>query len=105
MEIMLSPEEGIRARLLAYIAPRTPETDTQTEALDKAIQAQLDYEAAGFGGVAGNIASMSNDGVSVSFTQGSASPSYTRDTISPVAWSLLYNAGLIAYSLPTAKKP
>ena len=102
MEIMLSPEEGIRARLLAYIQPRKPATETQETALEQAVEAQLDYEAAGFGGVAGNIASMSNDGVSVSFTQGSASPSYTRDTISPVAWSLLYNAGLIAYTLPTA---
>lgn len=105
MSEIFSAEDGIRERILAYIAPRAPETETQQTALDRAVQAQLDYEANGFGGVAGNVASMSNDGVSVSFAQGTSAPSYTKDSISPVAWSLLRNAGLIAYSLPTAKKP
>ena len=105
MSDIFSAEDGVRARLLAYIAPRKPETETQEDALEKAIAAQLDYEANGFGGVAGNVASMSNDGVSVSFAQGTSAPSYTKDSICPVAWSLLRNAGLIAYSLPTAKKP
>lgn len=98
--------EGVRQRLLAYILPRKPVTDAQEEALEDAIEAQMAYEnEAGFSGVPGNVASMTNDGVSVTFTQGRASPTYTSETISPVAWSILRNAGLIAYTLPTARKP
>ena len=99
--------EGIRERLLAYIDPRRPETPDQEAALEAAADAQLAYETAlgGFGGDAG-VASYANDGVSISFAAGrSTAPSYTRDTISPVAWSILRNARLIAYALPTAKKP
>ena len=97
--------EGVRQRLLAYILPRRPETAEQETALTKAVEAQIDYESKhGFGDVPGNVSSYSNDGVSVSFAQGSHAPYYTSDTISPVAWSYLRNAGLIAYALPTAHK-
>lgn len=101
----LSAAEGIRERLLAYILPRRPETEVQETALESAVEAQVDFEAAlGLGDLPGNVAALSNDGVSMTFTQGRAAPTYTSETISPVAWSILRNAGLIAYSLPTARK-
>ena len=97
--------DDIEQRLLAYILPRKPVTEAQEEAMEDAVEAQLAYELeAGFSGVPGNVASMTNDGVSVTFVPNTAAPSYTRETISPVAWSILRNAGLIAYTLPTAKK-
>lgn len=98
---------GVRQRLLAYILPRTPSTTEQETALNQAVEVQVEYEAGtGMAGLPGNVASVSNDGVSMTFMQNNGSaPTYTRDTISPVAWSILRNAGLIAYALPTAKKP
>ena len=98
--------EGVRQRLLAYILPRRPETTDQEYAMEKAVEAQLAFETAlGFNDVPGNVSALSNDGVSVTFAQGKSAPTYTTDTISPVAWSFLRNAGLIAYTLPTARKP
>lgn len=102
----ITAQEGVRQRLLAYILPRVPETEAQHTAMDSAVEAQLAYEAAsGLSGLPGNVKSISNDGVSMDFASGATDPAYTRDTISPVAWSLLRNAGLIAYALPTARKP
>lgn len=97
----------IEQRLRAYILPRRPETETQEEALENAVAAQADYEdAAGIAELPGNVASVKNDGVSMTFVQGGAGGSgYTRETLSPTAWAYLRNAGLIAYDLPTAKKP
>lgn len=99
--------EYIEQRLRAYILPRRPETEAQEEALENAVAAQAEYEeAGGLGELPGNVASVSNDGVSVTFLAGTASQSgYTRETLSPAAWAYLRNAGLIAYSLPTARKP
>ena len=84
-----------------------PETEAQIRALADAVEAQADYESAsGIAELPGNVASVTNDGVSMTFVQGRAGGSgYTRETISPAAWAFLRNAGLIAYALPTAKKP
>ena len=101
----VSATDCVRERLLAYILPRRPATPEQETALDNAVEVQVDYEAAmGIAGVPGNVAAYSNDGVSMTFVQGRNAPTYSDDTISPVAWSILRNAGLIAYSLPTARK-
>ena len=101
----ISAAEGVRERLLAYILPRRPATQAQQAALENAVEAQIAYEDEnGVSGLPGNIAAYSNDGVSMTFAQGRSAPTYTSDTISPVAWSILRNAGLIAYSLPTARK-
>lgn len=95
----------IRERLLAYIYPRKPDTEDQAEALDRAVAAQAAFEdSVGLDAVPGNVTSVSNDGVSMHFAYGKSAPSYTSDTISPVAWSIMRNAGLITYALPTARK-
>ena len=105
---MYKPDlDYIEARLRAYILPRRPATADQKAALTDAVEAQAEYEAAcGLWTLPGNVASVSNDGVSMTFTRSAAGQSgYTRETLSPAAWAILRNAGLIAYALPTAKKP
>lgn len=103
---MTTTTDGVRERLLAYILPRRPGTPEQLDALERAATAQAEYDAAsGMEGVPGNVTGYSIDDVSVTFAAGGRGPSYTKDTISPVAWSILRNAGLIAYALPTARKP
>jgi len=99
--------QRIEERLRAYILPRKAETADQLEAFRLAVDAQEDYEsAAGLGEIPGNVSAISNDGVSMSFTGGAAGQDgYSRETLCPAAWAYLRNAGLIAYSLPTAKKP
>lgn len=102
----VSAEEGVRERLLAYIHPRVPQTKAQEDALDDAVEVQVEYERAnGMDSVPANVASVSNDGVSMTFRDSAGASGYTRETISPVAWSILRNAGLIAYALPTARRP
>lgn len=102
----MSNTDGVRERLLAYILPRRPTTEAQEDALERAVAVQAEYDAAtGMEGVPGNVAAYTIDDVSVTFAAGQSSPTYTKDTISPVAWSILRNAGLIAYALPTARKP
>jgi len=96
----------VRQRLLAYILPRRPQTEAQETALSLAVEAQVEFEAVnGLSGLPGNVSAISNDGVSMTFIRGGTAPDYTRDTISPAAWSILRNTGLIAYALPTARKP
>lgn len=101
----MTTTEGICERLLAYISPRRPETEAQEAALLQAVEAQEAYEAAsGLGGVPGSVRSFSIGDFSASLSDTARGPAYTMETISPVAWSVLYNAGLIAYTLPTARR-
>lgn len=41
--------DGVRARMLAYIAPRAPCCDEQCAAFDRAVLAQYEFERAGAG--------------------------------------------------------
>lgn len=104
---MAANTQYIEERLRAYILPRRPETAAQEAALQSAVTAQAAFEDAnGMGDMPGNVASVKNDGMSMTFRQGYAvADGYTRETISPTAWAYLRNAGLIAYELPTARKP
>ena len=98
--------EYIEARLSAYILPRRPQTPAQEAAFECAVDAQADYEdAVGLADLPAGVTSVSNDGIALTFAQGVSGGAYTRETISPAAWAYLRNAGLIAYSLPTARKP
>ena len=102
----ITEAQAIRHRILAYIRPRTPTTQEQSEALETAIEVQKDYEASSaIDGVPGAVSQFSLGDFSATLAEGSRYPAYTRETISPVAWSILRNAGLIVYSLPTARKP
>lgn len=99
-------EDYVRERLTAYIYPRAPSTAEQEEAFEEAIEAQMEYESANEAmGAASGVASIANDGVSVSFdTSRSSGGSYSLQTISPAAYAFLFNAGLIRHSLPVARR-
>jgi len=104
--INIDKEDAIAHRLRAYILPRKPVTADQVEAFDLAVEAQMDYEAeSGIDGIPGAVNDFTIGDFKATLTEDARYPAYTRQTISPVAWSILRNAGLIAYSLPTARKP
>lgn len=95
----------VRERLTAYIYPRAPSDEAQEEAFDNAVNAQVEYESASEDGDAlpPGVASFSIGNYSVTAINGQ-SASYTQQTICPAAWAYLYNAGLIRYALPTARR-
>ena len=96
----------IEERLRAYILPRKPETSAQEEAFENAVAAQAAYEEiSGIDNIPAGVTQIRNDGVQMTLAAGANAGAYTRDSISPAAWAYLRNAGLIAYALPTAKKP
>ena len=102
----ITASEGVRQRLLAYILPRRPETAEQETAMTNAVEVQLAYENDhAYSDVPGNVSSYKNDGLSVTFVQGRRAAIYSDDTLSPVAWSILRNAGLIVHDWPTARRP
>lgn len=99
--------ESVQARLTAYIAPNAPITQAQKQAFEQAVKAQAEYESAQMQGVPAGAQSysMSNDGVSVSVTYAGAGAGYTESTLSPYAWALLKNAGLLRRgAIPTARR-
>lgn len=99
-------EDYVRERLLAYIYPRAPATQTEQDAFDEAVDAQVEYETANEGlAMPYGVASASNDGVSVTFDSGRVSAAvYTVHTICPAAYAYLFNAGLIRHSMPVARR-
>lgn len=96
----------VRERLNAYIYPRAPSTPDQKEAFEYAVDAQIEYETEHPQEVIPEgITSMSNDGVSVSYTEsGRRSALYTQASISPAAYAYLLNAGLIGGAIPRARR-
>lgn len=99
-------EDYVRERLTAYIYPRAPSTDAQEMAFDNAVEAQMEYEEAHPQEVIPEgVASMSNDGMSVSYMEaGSRNALYTQASISPAAYAYLLNAGLIGGAIPRARR-
>ena len=95
--------------LTAYIFPRKPETDEQQTAFENAVNYQAEMydmllnSVGAYAGI-GGISSISNDGVSVSFSGGSASNSASMDQIDPTARAALFSAGLLRQTIPYARK-
>lgn len=99
--------ESVQARLTAYIAPNKPITQAQKRAFEQAVEAQAEYESAQVQGFPAGAQSysMTNDGVSVSVTYAGAGAAYSEQTLSPYAWALLKNAGLLRRgAIPTARR-
>ena len=98
-------EDHVRERLTAYIYPRAPSTSAQEEAFDMAVEAQLAYETENVNEetIPGNVSNFSIGNYSISFAEAKAAQ-YTQRTISPAAWAYLFNAGLLRYELPTARR-
>ena len=108
---MATENSRVRATefLTAYILPRKPETDDQKTAFEKAVVYQAEtYDTlldsmGAYAGI-GGVSSISNDGVSVSFSGGSASNSASMDQIDPTARAVLFSAGLLRQTIPYARK-
>lgn len=98
--------DSVEARLTAYIAPNKPRTEAQQQAFEQAVEAQVEYEKSGaLAGVPSGVNSFSLGDFSVTLSIGAAAPEYTRETISPYAWALLHNAGLLRRgAIPTARR-
>lgn len=96
----------IGERLRAYIYPNIVETPEQETAFDAAVDAQKAHEALqaqALDGVPANVQSFSIGSYSVSKAEADVA-TYTQATICPAAWALLFNAGLLRRSLPTARR-
>lgn len=97
--------EYVRERLRAYIYPRCPETEAQRGAFERAVEAQCDFEAANpMDVIPDGVASISNDGMSVTYTSGGRNAGYTQASIAPAAYAYLMNAGLLPGSIPRARR-
>ena len=98
--------DSVQARLTAYIAPNTPRTSAQKEAFELAVEAQVEYEKAEqSSGLPAGIDAFKLGDFSAEMKTASASAVYSRDTLSPYAWALLYNAGLLRRgAIPVARR-
>lgn len=97
--------EYVRERLKAYIFPKAPATAAQEEAFERAVIAQYEYETANPAeAIPEGVASVSNDGVSVSYMQTGRSAGYTQASIAPAAYAYLLNAGLLPGAIPRARR-
>ena len=96
---------GVRERLTAYLLPRRAESAAELAAFERAVAAQVEYEQrAGLGDVPEGVKSFSIGDFSATLGEGGQGAGYTRETLSPVAWSILKNAGLIGHAWPTARR-
>ena len=93
----MSAREQVEARLRAYIHPNAVETGAQQEAFDEAVDAQLEYEAGGEN-LPGNVKSFSVGSYSVTLGGGAG------ESLGPAARAVLFNAGLLKRSWPTARR-
>ena len=100
----MEQREQIAERLRAYIHPNRATTEEQEEAFDKAVDAQLAYEAdQDVASLPGSVQSLSIGSYSVTMAE-PAGGAYTQATICPAAWAILFNAGLLARKLPVARR-
>ena len=102
---MADHDSGVRERLTAYLLPRRVETEAEVAAFERAVAAQVEYEqGGGMGDVPEGVRAFAIGDFSATLGEGRRGPAYTKDSISPVAWSILRNAGLISHAWPTARR-
>lgn len=96
-------EDAVRERLTAYIHPNKARSKAQIAAFEKAVEAQAEYEKTGEVEVfPSNVQSVSIGKYSVTMKDGQSE--YTRASICPAAWAILFNAGLLRRTLPVARR-
>lgn len=101
---MAADYESVEARLKAYIAPNAPQTSEQNDAFEQAVEAQAEYESAAGGGIPEGVQAFSIGDFSATMAGASGGSGYTRATLSPHAWAILFNAGLIRHAMPVARR-
>lgn len=98
-------EQSVRERLTAYIFPAVPRGKKQSDAFEEAVQVQYEYESrSDTSSIPDGVASFSIGDFSATMTSDSRSAAYTQATISPHAWAILKNAGLLRSGIPTARR-
>ena len=93
--------EEVRERLRARIAPNVPGDEAQALAFERAASAQAAFEAgqgAALEAARRGVRSFSVGGYSESRGEGDG------DVLCPLARALLFNAGLLRRSVPTARR-
>lgn len=98
-------EQSVRERLTAFIYPVVPRSKNQTYAFEEAVQVQYEYESRNESfSIPDGVASFSIGDFSAKMMNDSHSAAYTQATISPHAWAILKNAGLLRSGIPTARR-
>ena len=98
----MGDRQQILERLRAYIHPNCPRDEAQRQALEQAADLQLDHERQSADLPAG-VQSMSIGSYSVT-RAGSDGAAYSRSSICPAAWAVLFTAGLLRRTLPQAQR-
>ena len=99
----MGERERIAERLRAYIRPNEAETEAQQAAFERAVDAQLEWEQRGGGELPLGVTSLSIGSYSVTAAEASGA-ACTRANLSPAAWAVLTNAGLLARAWPVAQR-
>lgn len=89
--------EAMEPRILAFIFPNEPRSDSEKEAFDRAVIAQCAHEythAEEFGGIPDGVQDYTVGNFSVTFGQ-VQSLQLSRRTICPTAYGILLTAGLL----------
>ena len=95
----------MRERLAAYIFPVVPRGKKQSDAFEEVVQEQYEYESRNESfSIPDGVASFSIGDFSAKMMNDSHSAAYTQATISPHAWAILKNAGLLRSGIPTARR-
>lgn len=98
-------EDSVRERLTAYIYPNRPASTAQEKAFEAAVAAQVEYEQRNAEtDVPESLSAFAIGDFSVTAREASRSAAYTLETLSPYAWALLKNAGLLKGTLPVARR-
>ena len=99
----MGERERIAERLRAYIRPNEAETEAQKAAFERAVDAQLEWEERGGEELPPGVKALSVGNYSVTMDEPSGA-ACTRANISPAAWAILTNAGLLARAWPVAQR-
>ena len=99
----MGERERIAERLRAYIRPNEAGTEAQKVAFERAVDAQLEWEQRGGGKLPPGVQSLTIGSYSVTLAEPSGAAS-TRMNLSPAAWAILTNAGLLARAWPVAQR-
>lgn len=99
-------EDSVRERLKAYIYPNVVVSGSDQEAaFEDAVAAQVAFEqrSASEDVPFGDVQSYSIGNYSVTY-RSAPTGEYTRATLSPATWAILFNAGLLVHALPVARR-
>lgn len=99
----MTDREQVEARLLAYIRPNEVSTAEERAAFDAAAEAQLAWERRGGEELPPGVESLTIGSYSVK-RSGDGSAVCSLSSLSPAAWAILTNAGLLRRTLPQAKR-